>query len=390
MENMEHGILAVLRREVDRMTSRFMFLLLLVIIPLFCFIFFATIMPTGMPKELPIGIVDHDNSIVSRNMVRQIGATSANTTVRYTNYAEARDLVQRGKLYGCIVIPKDFERDVSFGNQPRLMFYYNAVYLTAGSVTLSNVSTMLGTLTGAVNLKTRQARGQTLEQSMGQIQPIVPTVHPIGNPQLNYAVYLINVLIPGILELLIILTTVYSIGEELKRRTSREWIQIADGSLSKALIGKLLPYLLVFVVQAFVYLTILFKILHFPLNVNIGWMLLNAMLLVMASQCLGVLFIGILPVQRDALSLSSLYGVLAFSFSGFTFPIESMLSWVQGLSCIFPLRFYFRIYQKMALNGLDWYYEWQSFAALLVFLILPALILPRLKEACVYMQYPKG
>ncbi|MBQ7748362.1 MAG: ABC transporter permease, partial [Paludibacteraceae bacterium] len=98
----------------------------------------------------------------------------------------------------------------------------------------------------------------------------------------------------------------------------------------------------------------------------------------------------LLPVLRDALSACSLYGVLAFSFSGFTFPIEGMPPFVQGLSCVFPLRFYFRIYQKMALNGCEWYYEWYSFAALIIFMLVPTIIFTRLRNACINMDYPKG
>ena len=388
--NREHGFWAIVLREINKIISRFMYIVLLFLVPVFCFVFFATLMPSGLPMNLELGVVDMDNSIVSRKMIRQIDATASNNVFRFTRYEDARDCMQQGKIYGYIVIPEDFEKSVSFGRQPKIDFYYNAVFLTAGSITQKNVATMLATLTGAVNLTSRQARGQSVEASMGQIQPIIADVHPIGNPEMNYSVYLANLIIPGILELLILLTTAYAIGEELKNRTSRHWLFMADDNVHKALVAKLFPYFFLFLIMALLYLTIMFGYMKFPLNTSIGWMMLDAVLLVIAAQSMAVLMVGLLPVLRDALSACSIYGVLAFSFSGFTFPVEGMPAFVQGLSCVFPLRFYFRIYQKMALNGCEWYYEWLSFAALIIFLLVPTIIFTRLRNACIQMDYPKG
>ncbi len=388
--NREHGFLAIVLRELDKIFSRFMYIVLLFLVPVFCFVFFATLMPSGLPMNLELGIVDMDNSVVSRKMIRHIDATASNTVMRFTRYEDARDLMQQGKIYGYIVIPENFEKDVSFGRQPKIDFYYNAVFLTAGSISQKNVATMLATLTGAVNLTIRRARGQSVESSMGQIQPIVADVHPIGNPEMNYTVYLANLIIPGILELLILLTTTYAIGEELKNRTSRQWLRMADDNVHKALVAKLLPYFIMFLMMALLCIAIMFGYMHFPLNTSVVWMVIDSVLMIIAAQSMAVLIVGLLPVLRDALSACSLYGVLAFSFSGFTFPIEGMPPFIQGLSCVFPLRFYFRIYQKMALNGCEWYYEWYSFAALIIFMLVPTIIFTRLRNACIKMDYPKG
>ena len=69
---------------------------------------------------------------------------------------------------------------------------------------------------GAAQLQVGQARGKTDAQVMAQVQPIVVDTHPIGNPWLNYSVYLSNILLPGVLGLIIFITTVYSIGTEIK------------------------------------------------------------------------------------------------------------------------------------------------------------------------------
>jgi len=111
--------------------------------------------------------------------------------------------------------------------------------------------------------------------------------------------------------------------------------------------------------------------------------------MIVASQCVGILMIGIFPVLRDGLSFASLYGVLAFSFSGFSFPIEGMHPLLQGLSVLFPLRYHFKIYQTLALNGFGWQYVAFDFVSLVLFLSLPFLICIRLKKAMIFQCYPK-
>ena len=69
---------------------------------------------------------------------------------------------------------------------------------------------------GAIGRATLYAKGATEDQAMAFLQPIVIDSHVLNNPWLNYSVYLSNTIIPGILMLLIFMTTVYTIGSEMK------------------------------------------------------------------------------------------------------------------------------------------------------------------------------
>lgn len=386
----ESGFKKVLYRELYAMVKHPIYIIMIVVLPLACYLFFASLMPEGSPERLPIGIVDHDNSIVSRKVVRQIDATSQTKVFgRYISFEEANADLRKGKIYGFLEIPADFEKQASTGGQPKVFFYYTQAFYIPGSLSLKNLSYMMSVTTAGINLQGRQLRGQSERESMAQIQPIVPEVHPIGNPYINYSVYLLNVIIPGVLELLILVTSVYVIGVELKHKTSRRWLKEGDYSFFKALLGKMLPYTLAFTIMGIFYNVILFKFLHYPLNANILWMFLNTFLLVISAQCVGIFFIGLTPRLRDGLSFASLYGVLAFSFSGFSFPVEGMIPSMQSLSSIFPLRYYFKVYQHFALNGMSFQYIAGTMATYLVYLLLPLLVFFRLKNAAIYQNYPK-
>lgn len=391
MSNKENiGLKAVLLRELRRITSQRIYLIMIFFLPSICFLFFGTFMESGLPSDLPIGIIDQDNSPTSRNAIRQLDATQECDVVsNYCSFSDARRAMQEGKIYAFVNIPKDFEKDIFSNRQPELNFYYNSAYLITGSLSNKALSKMCATISGAVKLKTMTAKGINQSIIMGQLQPIVPDIHAIGNPWINYSVYLINVILPGLLGLIILLTIVYTIGIELKQDTGHEWLNISGNNMSIAIIGKMIPYTIGFTIMAIFCDIMLFRMLNYPLNNNILWMFLASFLFVMANQALGVFMIGTFPVLRDALSFASLFGVLAFSFAGLSFPIEGMMPMFQGWSYLFPIRHFFIIYQDIALNGLAPIYAIPNCIYLLLFLLVPFTVGKRLKNALVYGRYPK-
>jgi ABC-2 type transport system permease protein len=384
-------IISVFSRELKRMTSKPIYGVVILLLPALCLLFFGTFMKDGLPEKLPIGVVDCDNSATSRNAIMQINATQQNEVIaHYPTFGEARAAMQEGKIHAFIEFPKDFEKDLLTNQQPELNFYYNPVYLISGSLLNKNLSTMSATISAAAAMKVMAARGITDPTTvMAQLQPIVPEVHAIGNPWINYSVYLINVILPGLVGLIILLMTVYSIGIELKEETGNNWLQTGNNSMTIAIIGKTLPYTIAFTIVFFVVDIFLFKIMHYPLHNGIGWILLGSFLFVLANQALGIFMIGIFPVLRDGLSFASLFGVLSFSFAGLSFPIEGMLPFMQGWSYLFPIRHYFLIYQDIALNGLNPHYAFAQYLYLTLFLLIPFLIGKRLKNALISGRYPK-
>ena len=182
-------------------------------------------------------------------------------------------------------------------------------------------------------------------------------------------------------------TTVYSISEEIKRRTSREWLEAGNGSIIVALMGKLVPQALIFTAMGMLALSMLYGYAHFPLNSGFFPMFLAMVLMILASQCFALFVTGITRRSRIALSACALWGVLSFSICGFTYPVRSMPELAQIGSNLFQMRHYFLIYVDQALNGIPMIFSWQSYAALMVYLFLPIFILPKLKLDLLEFKY---
>lgn len=382
------GMGRVARREACRLASRPIYLFCMLVVPALCLVFFVSLMRAGLPTDLPIAVVDLDDSASSRNLVRQLDAFSqTRVTQRCPSFAEAREAMQRGEIYGIFYIPERFAADAASGRQPRLSFYTNGTYLIAASLLFRDMKTMSVLAGASVGLQTGLARGYTEEQVMGQLQPIKIDTHPIGNPWMNYSVYLNNTILPGMLQLMVFLVTVFGIGSEIKERTARQWLSEGGGSITVGLLGKLFPQTVVFTTVGFLYCATLYGFNAFPLNSGWAPMLGAIFLLVLASQAMGVFMIGVLPTLRLGLSFASLFGMVSFSIVGFSFPIQAMDPTLQALARLFPLRHYFLIYVDQALNGRALAYTWSEYVWLLGFLLLPLLIGRQLKRALLDLEY---
>lgn len=379
-------LLNIAKREVLRIAVRPLYLFCMIIAPVFCYLFFTTLMANGLPTDLPAGVVDLDNTSTTRNIIRNLDAfQQTHIVAHYPSVMEARKAIQRGEIYSFYYIPEGTTEATLASRQPKVSFYVNYSYLIAGSLLYKDQRTISELAAGAVGRATLYAKGATEDQAMAFLQPIVIDTHALNNPWLNYSVYLCNTLFPGILMLLIFLTTIYTLGEEVKNGTGRELMHLADNSITKVLIGKLLPHTLVFFVIAVFYNVYLYGYLHYPCHSGIFPMLLAGLLLVLSSQAFGVFLFGLFGSFRLALSAASLWGVISFSISGFTFPVMAMHPTLQALCVLFPLRHYYLLYVNFALNGYPLIYAWQAVVALLVFLLLPFLVLKKLRT--ILLQY---
>lgn len=387
--NFWQNIGAVVRRELRIMRNRPIYLLGSVVTVAFCAIFFLTFLKQGLPHDLPIGIVDLDNSSLSRSFSRQLDATQLGKVLKYDSFAEAREDMQSGKITAVCVIPAGMYADVQASRRPTFTYYLNGLYFVGGALSYKNILTMINLADGAVQREVLRAKGVNEDAIMGRIQPVNVDVHQIGNQYTNYGYYLTNIFLPGVLALTVVIILIYSLGAELKYGTSRHLLSTAGGSMYNALFGKLVVYTTLFSVIGLILILLMYDWMHFPINGSIWNMFLAIVLLVLASESVAIFIIGLLPIPRLALSIGALYSVLAFSMSGFTLPVETMPPYIQGLAEAFPLRHYFLFYSREVIFGTGFAGWWQEVIHLLIFLLLPSLVIYRLKGAYVRQNFPK-
>lgn len=379
---------SIFLRELRRLAVQPIYWFCMVIAPLFCYFFFTSLMHEGLPESLPLGVVDEDHTVTSRNLVRNLDAFQMTDVVKtYPNVTEARKAVQQGHIYGFYLIPQGTTSEAQSQRLPTVSFYTNYSYLVAGSLLYRDMRTMSELASGAASRTVLYAKGATERQAMAYLQPVVIDMHAVGNPWLNYNVYLSNVIIPGMLGLFIFMITVYGLGTELKFNTADGLMQRSGGSVIVAVTGKLIPQLLVFLLSGTLYVLYLYAYLHFPCHCGLARMWCIMALFVMACQGMGVFMFTMFPTLRLGLSFASLWGVISFSISGMSFPVMAMHPILQGIANLFPLRHYFLLYVNSALDGYPLANAWPFVLALLAFALLPWPCMFRLKKVLTTYRY---
>lgn len=374
---------AVMRREMHRLTHQPMYFVLMIVLPVVSFAFFALLFNQGAIRNIPIAVLDEDNTTLSRKVAQMIDDTPTALVARdIQSMAEGERLIREGKIMAVVQIPAFFEKNILSNSQTHLESYVSGTNITVNGLLSKDIQTAVTTFTGGIQLQVLMKQGLTQRQAMAQLMPVRFDRHVLFNPHINYGYYLSPSFMPMMLMIFVVMVTVFSIGTELKHATSREWMAAGNDSVVAALLGKVLPITAVMFLISLVMLLINFKIVGTPLNGSLTVILVGTLLFILSYQSISVLIVSLLANLRLSLSIGGGYSVLAFTFSGLTFPIMAMWEPMQWVSKIFPFTFYTDIFVDQMLRGTPWVYSLPDLGYMMLFIVLPLLCLPRLKRVC--------
>jgi len=360
----------------------------MVIFPIITIFFFTSLMNDGLPTDMPVGVVDQDNTSTSRELIKRLDSYQMSHVVaHYPNMNEARQAIQQNEIYAFLLIPKGTTEQLVSSHQPKISFYYSNTTLVAGSMLFKDLKTIaaLGSA-GAISAR-MSAMGKTENEISAFLQPIKVDLHMINNPWTNYNIYLSSMIVPGIFFLFIFLITAYSLGTELKFKESKKWLKLSDNNIVVALTGKFLPQTLIFLSIFYSFELYTYYYLGFPHPGGIVPILLLGLLTVLSGQAFGIFIFGLVPSLRMSMSVCSLWGVLSFTTSGATYPLFSMNPMLEAVAQLFPLRHYYMIYQMCIFNGYPLVNAWFNILALFIFIALPFFINRKLKHAMLTYVY---
>lgn len=380
--------LNVLKRELERMISRRIYFAACIILPLFSIFFMATIFGNGQMENLPVGVVDGDNTATSRQIIRMAEAVPTfRITQHYANETAARADVQRKNIYGYLSIPPRFEAKVMDGKEIAVTYYYHYALMSVGSEIHGAFQSLLKSLSVTPVVTRAIALGVNQEEIQSFLLPVTTQNHPLFNPDMDYSVYLTHPFFFVFLQVLLLLVTTYAIGSEGKFHTSAGWLSAAGGSIWTAVTAKLLPYTIIFIAMSILANYVFFGIMHIPMDSGFWPLNLTSVLLVLATQALAVFLFSVFPALSIIISIVSMVGSLGATLSGVTFPVPHMFAPVYYVSFLFPVRHFVEIGQTLLYGNYGYAYMWVNVACLLLFLLPPLLLLPHLKRSLISGKY---
>lgn len=383
MPSLLHHTAAVLRRELGRIARQPMYVVLMLLLPVLSFSFFALLFEKGVAHDIPIAVFDEDGTTLSRKIVDMIDATpTALVAYEVQDMPQAERLMREGRIMAIVQVPDFFEKNILSNRQTHVEAYITGTNITVNGLLARDIQTAVTTFSAGIQLQLLTKQGLTDRQAMAQLMPVRFSKHVLFNPYTNYGYYLSPSFMPMMLLIFVIMTTIFAVGTELKRGTAGEWFVTGGDSVATSVAGKLLPITVVMFLMALAMLCIIFKVVGVPLNGSLWVILLATLLFIVSYQAIGLFIVALLSNLRLSLSIGGGYSVLAFTFSGLTFPVMAMWPAMQYLSRLFPFTYYTDIFVDQMLRGAPVVCSLPDLGYMSLFILLPFLCRRRLRRIC--------
>ena len=376
-----NALIHVLRREFLRMQKHIVYLFMTMVGPLIAIWLLMGIFSEGVVRKLPIAIVDLDHSALATKISRIADASpAASVVMKASSVAQAKQKMEEGKIQAILVIPKGTEKNLFKGTENKLALYVNNTNSLQGGVLSSGIKKAIRTLSTGIKIQSLQKQGLSKEAAMGQAMPIRLDTHILFNPFGSYSYFLTAGILPVLLIVFVLLMSIYAIGIELKESTCQEWMHAANNSIIIALTGKLLPYTILFMIDAMVINVVLFAHLGTPLNGSIWLIILSEFFLIVTYQMIAIFFMAITANLRLSLSFGTAYSMMALTFSGLTFPRLAMPTGAEVYSLVFPYSYWLKVFLSQSLRGEPIMNAIPPMLVFLIFIVLGFLCFPRMKK----------
>ena len=321
-----HGFEHAFSRETQMAIRSPVFHWLSWLFPLMLFTLISANFSEGTLMDVPVSVVDNNNSPVSRQIIRDLDA-GPHAEVKAIDGNLVTSIKQLGgaKDYALLYIPQHFEEDILRGRQPELRMYYNALFYASGSYAIQDFSGLVAEL----NAKYRQEMAKSMGQSLPALAQVTLSYDSLFNPSGSYIYYQQFAATIHMLQLFVVTATIYTM--------SRGTILQSVKPFSMALLGKMAPYTLFFTTLLIVELAALVTIFDAKVVGNPLYMMLVGFFYVIAAQSIGLLLFSFTSSAIMAYSLIGMLVSIALAFSGMAVPELSMILPARIISNAEPL-----------------------------------------------------
>ncbi len=289
--------------------------------------------------DVPIGIIDNDNSSLSRELIRNIDSSEfVKVSSRPIDVQDAKEQFYQNKIRAYILIPENFERDIYRGGNSYVASFEDSAYMIIYKQIASGVLTTTATMSAKLEIGKFMKKGLSKQQAMSVKLPFefvqIPLFNPIGSYQ-NYIYPLV---------LILILQQTMLVGSGLLGGTRRElfekgitksFCEVSNNPF-EIVLGKSLAYVSLYFGHSLFYFLVLPALLSYRMSYNIPLLLLILIPFLFAISFFGQTLVYFFA-QRESSLLALVVTSLPMIFlPGFVWPIESMPVWISALSKLIP------------------------------------------------------
>jgi ABC-2 type transport system permease protein len=298
------------------------------------------------PRHLPAAVVSYDHSDIANAVVATLeNTTYVDVTHQPNSEAEMDRLMRRGSIALAVTIPPDFTHRVLKGERAQILAEVDA----SDPVAAGGVAAAVAALPDRA-LKHDLPGGA--EQTPDK-PPFEVVIHRLYNPEGINAFNVVPGLLAVILSMTLVMMTAMAVTREVERGTM-ESLLATPATAFEVMIGKLLPYIAVGLVQTVVVLALGRLLFHVPLAHDLaGWFALSIgiVLFITSNLALGYLVSTLVRSQLQAMQVSFFYMMPSIFLSGFVFPFGGMPRWAQVIGEAIPVTHFLRVVRGSLLKG---------------------------------------
>ncbi|MBO9584906.1 MAG: ABC transporter permease [Flavobacterium sp.] len=358
----------IMFREWKRILSLKVFYLVMLIVPILLFFFYAFIYQKQDAKHLAFAIWDEDQSAVTRELLFLLEQKEAlQITRRVSSEAEVKKLIQEGKILGAIHFPANLQKNIYSRHPSTVTLYTNAAALVPAKLVYKAVAEVVITGSTGVILQKLVKTGMKPDQAMAIANPISLNTYQLYNPTYNYQEYLVPGLITVGMQMILIISSMLALNYEWITGTMQELYDTSKGSVLKAIMGKTMAHLTISWINFIIITGIIFP--FFDIGVPAATGKFFVMYTMLSLACIGIgMFISAL--FKDVMlsgDVALFYTSPAFVFSGFTFPRWAMPWYDQYYALIMPYTSFLDGFFKVYYMNLPLKYANGDLAKLLLF-----------------------
>ncbi|MCS6097213.1 ABC transporter permease [Shewanella baltica] len=350
-------LIALVRRELSALWRDPWQLALISYIPLIGIFCLWWLFSAGLPRQLPVAIVDQDHSQLSRMLTRQLKANPVTEPQNFTDLAAAVSAMQQAKVYAIVVFPYDMKKDLLTGHKPTIDVRYNSQFLLVGKLLSSQIQLSLGDgLLQVAGLK-QLANGTPKSQVAVNLSPIKSQTTALFNRNNNYIGFLVPPVLVALWQLLSMLVMANSLNRELHLAPTIQVNGISN-TLTEHFWPKVLAKVALFtpilMLQGGFILAWLYLYLALPMAGSLALLLLAQLVMLLAVWSLVLLIFVVMRDSARVISFCTALFAPAFAFMGITFPTHDMPQLAQWWRLIMPSSHYIESHVSVVSYGAAW------------------------------------
>jgi ribosome-dependent ATPase len=349
-----NGLFAVLIKEFFHIRRQPTTLFFMLVVPVMQTVIFGWAINTQI-ENIPTAIMNLDGRSESRQLIEAFVNTRQFKIVeRSTNRERFQRSLSSGNAKVGIVIPADYSDRMLAGRQVQVQVLIDGSDSQVASTAL-NAANLLGI---NASMAIAKSKGEAMQFAPARNEngalalPIEIRPRLLYNPDLESAFFFVPGLVGIILQLVTLFLTSFAVVREREAGTL-EQLFVTPVSRAGLLLGKLLPYALVGLVEVLIVLTVMIYLFGVPVRGSLLLLIALSMLFIVCSLGLGLLVSTVSTTQVEAMQFAFIIMLPSVLLSGFMFPRSEMPLPIFLATHMIPVTYFIEILRGVVLRSAD-------------------------------------